>query len=155
MIGPEALALTQAQVVMRSWDRPGTGDWANVLATFPFFSGVGKRRLRKLLRRATFAEFAAGETIPARGGSTDSLYVILGGAAKTLHPGGRALGIGDYFGGPGPVEGTPPPTTVVATQELHLMRVPLQSFPDLRLAHSADQDSRSYGSERDLAWSSE
>jgi signal-transduction protein with cAMP-binding, CBS, and nucleotidyltransferase domain len=60
------------------------GARAEVLATFPLFAGVSKRSPRKLVQKTTFAEFAAGETVLSRGRSTDSLYVILGGAAKTL-----------------------------------------------------------------------
>ena len=98
MIGLEAVALMQARLVMRSWDRPSTGDWPKVLATFPLFSSVGKRRLRKLVREATLAEFAAGDTINSRGRNSDSLYLILGGAAAARDPGARVLSVGDYFG---------------------------------------------------------
>src|SRR5262249_9357311 len=122
MNAPEAVALLQPQTLTSSWNRPSAREWARVLAAFPLFSGVSKRRLRKLVRNATFAELAAGDTIRSNGEGADSLYVILGGAAKAVQPSGaRALGIGDYFGEPA-VEGRPSPaTTVVATQELHVV----------------------------------
>ena len=134
MTGLEALALTQPRGLMRSWDRPSTADWARVLETFPLFSGISKRRLRKLVRKATFAEFAAGETINAGGSDSDSLYLILGGAATARDPGARALSVGDYFGEAALNEGTPRSTTVVATQELYVMRLQRQSVLGLGLA---------------------
>jgi CRP-like cAMP-binding protein len=155
MIGLEALALMQARDAMRSWERPSAADWAKVLATFPLFARVSKRRLRKLAEKARFEEFAAGETIASRAGSADALYVILGGAATTLEPGARALGIGDCFGELALIGGTSHSTTVVATQELHVMRVPRQSVVRLGLAQLGEQDRRIYSSERDLVWDSE
>ena len=134
MTGLEALALTQPRGLMRSWDRPSTADWARVLETFPLFSGISKRRLRKVVRKATFAEFAAGETINAGGSDSDSLYLILGGAATARDPGARALSVGDYFGEAALNEGTSLSTTVVATQELHVMRLQRQSVLGLGLA---------------------
>lgn len=139
MTGLEAVALMQPRGLMLSWNRPSTGDWAKVLASFPLFSGVSKRRLRKLVRKATFAEFAAGDTVNARGGSSDSLYVILGGAATARDPGARALGVGDHFGEPRVNEATSRSTTVVATRELHVMRLQRQSALRLGFAHLAPQ----------------
>jgi len=134
MTGLEALALTQPRGLMRSWNRPSTADWAKVLETFPLFSGISKRRLRKLVRKATFAEFAAGDTINAGENDSDSLYLILGGAATARDPAARALSVGDHFGEPALSEGTSRSTTVVATQELHVMRLQRQSVLGLGLA---------------------
>jgi signal-transduction protein with cAMP-binding, CBS, and nucleotidyltransferase domain len=119
---------------MRSWDRPSTADWARVLETFPLFSGISKRRLRKLVRKATFAEFAAGDTINAGESDSDSLYLILGGAATARDPAARALSVGDYFGEAALSERTSRSTRVVATQELHVMRLQRQSVLELGLA---------------------
>ena len=134
MTGLEAVALMQPRGLMLSWDRPSAGDWAKVLKTFPFFSGISKRRLRKLVRKATFVEFAAGDAINAGGRDSDSLYLILGGAATARDPGARALSVGDYFGEAALNEGTSLSTTVVATQELHVMRLQRQSVLGLGLA---------------------
>src|SRR5204863_2713718 len=80
-------------------DRAGADDWAQVLAEFPLFSGISSRRLRKLAREGTVLEFAPGDEVVVRGGPGDSLYIILGGAAKASgKPGARTLGTGDYFG---------------------------------------------------------
>src|SRR5262249_37508379 len=67
-----------------SWDHVSPVDWANVLATFPLFSGVGKRQLRRVVRRATFAEYGRGDIVIQKGEPGDRLYVILGGSAKAL-----------------------------------------------------------------------
>ena len=127
MTGLEAVALMQSRGLMLSWERPSTGDWAKVLESFPLFSGVSKRRLRKLVRKATFAEFAAGDTVNSPGRNGDSLYVILGGAATARGRGARALGVGDYFDEAALHEGTSHSTRVVATQELQVMRLQRQS----------------------------
>lgn len=134
MTGLEALALTQPRGLMRSWDRPSTADWAKVLETFPLFSGISKRRLRKLVRKATFAEFAAGDAINVDESDSDSLYLILGGAATARDAGARALTVGDYFGEAALNGRTSRSTTVVATKELHVMRLQRQSVLGLGLA---------------------
>ena len=116
-----------------SWDQAGAADWTDVVATFPLFSGIPKRRLRKLVKQATFAEYGRGDSVIMKGGRADSLYVILGGSAKARgKQASRALGIGDYFGELGILDDAPRSATVVATEELHVMRLPRESF--LRLA---------------------
>src|SRR5262245_27489216 len=90
------------------WDHAGRSDWAEVLATFPIFTAIDKRRLRKLVRRATFAEYRAGDIVILKGDSGDSLHVILAGSAKALgRPASRSLRIGDYFGELSLLDGTP------------------------------------------------
>jgi CRP/FNR family transcriptional regulator, cyclic AMP receptor protein len=133
MNGLEALAWMPSQPLLRYWDHASTSDWAEVLAPFSLFSGMSRRRVRKLVRHATFSEFAPGETVIASDGPANSLYVILGGTAKTrARPEARMLRIGDYFGEVGLIGGSPRSGTVVATEELHVMRLPGDVF--LRLA---------------------
>jgi CRP-like cAMP-binding protein len=127
MTGLEAVALTHSRGLMLSWDRPSTRDWAKVLETFPLFSGMSKRRLRKLVRKAT------------RGRNSDSLYLILGGAATARDPGAQVLSVGDYFGDAALNGRTPRSTTVVARQELHVMRLQRQSLLRLGFARLAPQ----------------
>jgi CRP/FNR family transcriptional regulator, cyclic AMP receptor protein len=123
----------EAQALMRHWDKPRAGDWADVLATFSLFSGVSKRRLRKLARHARFAEFARGDIVIVGGEAADSLYVILGGTAEARgKPAPRTLRTGDHFGELALLDGTRRSATVVATRELHVMRLSRGSF--LRLA---------------------
>lgn len=135
MYGLNAYGLN-AQSLMRYWDQPSAGDWARVLATFTLFSGISKRRLRKLVRHAKVAEFAPGDTVVETDAPGDSLYLILSGTAKARgKPAARTLRTGDYFGELGLFDGVPRSATVVATRELHLMKLPRQSF--LRLAQQA------------------
>jgi len=111
------------------WGRASSSDWAEVLATFPLFSGIGKRRLRKLVRNATVAEHGPGDMIIQKGTSADSLYLILSGSAKALgKPASRSLRIGDYFGELSLLDGTPRSATIIATSELHLIKLPHQTF---------------------------
>jgi CRP/FNR family transcriptional regulator, cyclic AMP receptor protein len=140
MNGLEVLALMRIHAV--DHDRGSVTDWADVLATFPLFSGLSRRRLRKLVRGASFAEFAAGETVLLKGDSSDSLYVILGGGAKAVRRHQtRELAMGDYFGEFALISGAPRSATVVATEELFVMRLPARSVlqlaqkdPDITLA---------------------
>jgi len=123
-LGP--LRLTHTRSVTPSWDRATASDWADVLATFPLFAGISKRRLRELARSATFAESAAGETIAFAGDRNDGLDVILGGRARTLANGGspsRALGTGDSFS-----SGS---ATIVATSDVHVMKLPARDVEQL------------------------
>jgi len=129
----ELLALMHLRVLPRRWDQATSGDWADVIATFPLFTGVSKRRLRKLTRSATLAEFAPGETIISAGGRDDVLYVILSGHVKTTSTGdGRMLRVGEYFGDVALIDDRPRSATVVATTGVHVMRLP--SRPVLKLA---------------------
>jgi CRP-like cAMP-binding protein len=116
------------------WDRPTASDWADILASFPIFEGVANRRLRKLARKASTAEFAPGESIIYAGEHGDALYVILGGHATAISKRtARALRTGDYFGELAVIDGRPRSATVVATSELHVMKLPSRSL--LNLAH--------------------
>jgi CRP-like cAMP-binding protein len=129
----QAMTLMRRGWLMRYWDHASPDDWAEVLATFSLFAGVSKRRLRKLAWHATLAEFAPGDDVVVRDAPDDALYLILGGAAMARgKPAARALRTGDYFGELALLSGAPRSATVVATQELHVMRLPRKSF--LRLA---------------------
>jgi len=115
--------------LMGYWDHAAPADWAEVLATFPLFSGLDKRRLRKLARQATFAEYSRGDIVIAKGDPGDALYVILSGSAMAQgKPAARMLRTGDYFGELGLLDGVARSATVVATDELHVMRLTRRSF---------------------------
>ena len=120
--------------LLRYEERASDGGWADVLATFPLFAGVRKRHLRKLVRNATFAELARGERLWIEA-ATDSLYLILGGQAKMLRPIPRLMQTGDYFGELGVLGGKPRTLDVVATQELHVMKLPRQPVLELARRH--------------------
>jgi CRP/FNR family transcriptional regulator, cyclic AMP receptor protein len=134
----ELLALMHAHDLPRRWGQATPGDWANVLATFPLFTGVSKRRLRKLARNATLAEFAPGETIIFAGDADDLLYIILSGHAKTRSRGdGRVLRAGDYFGEVALIDGRLRSATVVAMSHSHVMKLPSRSVLKLARQHPA------------------
>jgi CRP-like cAMP-binding protein len=119
-------------VVRQDWNRATNRDWADVLAKLPLFSGVGKRRLRQIAEAAEFAEFAPGDTVVSTGAPANSFYVILSGEAKAVRkPAARTLGAGDYFGELGLLGGDTRSATVVATAELHVMRLPRRTFLEL------------------------
>jgi CRP/FNR family transcriptional regulator, cyclic AMP receptor protein len=121
------------QTLIRYREEATARDWANVLATFPLFASISKRRLRKLVEHATITEFAPGETVVAAGASANSFYIILGGSAAAQgKPAARPLRTGDYFGELALVDGLPRSASVVATSELHVLSLSQKSF--LRLA---------------------
>jgi CRP/FNR family transcriptional regulator, cyclic AMP receptor protein len=129
----EAMTLSQQRWLMQYWDHASPDDWASVLETFSLFSGISRRRLRRLVRHATLAEFVRGDTIVSRNAPADFLYVILSGAAQSREKSvARTLRTGDYFGEVGVLDGGPGSATVVATEELHVIRLPRRAF--LRLA---------------------
>jgi CRP/FNR family transcriptional regulator, cyclic AMP receptor protein len=114
------------------WDHASPSDWADVLAGFPLFAGIPKRRLRKLVRQAAFAEYGPGDMVIQKGSSGSSLHVVLGGSAKVLgKPASRTLRSGDYFGELSLLDGAPRSATVVATSELHVMKLPRKAFVGL------------------------
>jgi CRP/FNR family cyclic AMP-dependent transcriptional regulator len=111
------------------WDHASDRDWADVLATLPLFEGVGKRDLRKIASDAEFAEFAPGDTVVATGAPPDFFYVILSGeATATARPASRTLMLGDHFGEMGLLDGNPRSASIVATSELHVMRLTRSAF---------------------------
>jgi CRP-like cAMP-binding protein len=122
----------EPQSVRRDWNRATERDWAEVLAQLPLFSGIGKRRLRKVVQEAQFAEYSPGESVVLTGAPPDWFYVILGGTAQVVgKPGARELSTGDYFGEMALLDQGPRSATVVATTELHVMRVPPRAFDRL------------------------
>ena len=119
-------------LVEQDWNRASERDWADVLGELPLFAQLPKRRLRKIARHAQFKEFAPGDTIVVAGARGDSFYVILSGEAMALRkPAAHTLGAGDYFGEIALLDGEPRSATVVATAELHVMRLPRRTFLEL------------------------
>jgi CRP/FNR family transcriptional regulator, cyclic AMP receptor protein len=134
----ELLAMMHLRALPQRWDQPTAGDWANMLAGFPLFTGVSKRRLRSLSRNATLAEFAPGETIIFAGDPDDVLYIILAGHAKTMSKGERrVLRVGEYFGEVALIDGLPRSATVVAMSHVQVMKLPSRSVLKLARRHPA------------------
>jgi CRP/FNR family transcriptional regulator, cyclic AMP receptor protein len=137
MESTQALALLHAHELVAERNA-NARDWAALLAGFPLFADVRGRRLRKLARSATFAEFASGEIVVGRDDADDSLYIVLEGRAKEI--GGsapRRVSIGDYFGELRLIGERSPYAMVVATQPLYVMRLPRRSVVRLARRHPA------------------
>ena len=133
----EVLGLMHVRALSHHWDRPTTGDWADVIADFSLFRGVSKRRLRKLVREATFAELARGDTIIASVDYGNFLYVILSGTVEAIsQPAARTLHTGGYFGELAVIDGSPRSATVIARSDVHLMKLPSGSVRKLAREHS-------------------
>jgi len=134
----ELKAWTRVRVPKPRSGRPIPADWVAVLSTFPLFTGVTKRRLRKLVRRATHRVFAAGDTIISGVEYGSHLYVILDGSveASSRHA-ARRLRAGDYFGELSWIDGRPRLTTVVALTDVELVELPSRSVLKLARDHPA------------------
>jgi CRP/FNR family transcriptional regulator, cyclic AMP receptor protein len=115
----------------RDWNDVTEDDWAKVLSEMSLFSEVSRRQLRKLAKQAQFAELARGETVMVKGDEADSFYVILSGTAEVRSPTARLLTTGDYFGELALLDDRPRSATVVATDDLHIMRLPRKAFMEL------------------------
>jgi CRP/FNR family transcriptional regulator, cyclic AMP receptor protein len=117
--------------VKSDWNRATDREWADALAELPLFESVAKRELRRIARAAEFAEFAKGETVVLTSSRPDFFYVILGGTARVpARPVARVLSVGDHFGEIGLVDGGSRSASVVATSDLHVMRLPQHAFED-------------------------
>jgi CRP/FNR family transcriptional regulator, cyclic AMP receptor protein len=114
----------------RPWDRASAAkDWARVLAALPLFSKCSKRQLRAVARLARFEESPPGQVVIQAGDAPDAFHFILGGQARVLgKPRARVLGVGDYFGEMGLIDGEPRSATVVAVGELQTMKLPRRPF---------------------------
>jgi CRP-like cAMP-binding protein len=119
----------ELHAVQQDWNRATDRDWAQVLAGIPLFSGIAKRKLRKIAQEAQFAEYAPGDSVILTGAPADSFYVILGGKANVVgKPAARPLSTGDYFGEMALLDGEPRSATIMATDILHVMRLPRETF---------------------------
>jgi CRP/FNR family cyclic AMP-dependent transcriptional regulator len=134
----ELIAPTRVRVPKRRSSQPMPGDWVAALSTFRLFTGVSRRRLRKLVRRATRTVFAPGETIISAVEYGNRLYVILSGTVEvSSRPAARTLRAGDYFGELSLIDGRPRLTTVVALTDVELIELPSRSVLKLARTHSA------------------
>jgi CRP/FNR family cyclic AMP-dependent transcriptional regulator len=103
------------------------------------FSGIAKRRLRKLVRHATFGGYGPGDIVIQKGTPGTALHIILAGSAKALgKPASRSLRTGDYFGELSVLEGTTTSSTVIVTSELHVMKLLGQAFLSRAKAQPGD-----------------
>ena len=108
--------------------RPTASDWAEVLAGLPLFARVSKRRLRKIASLAQIQRFSPGDIVVQFGEPADAFYLILAGRAKVVGKSRRTLGIGDYFGEMGLIDGEPRSATIAAGAELETMKLARRPF---------------------------
>ena len=108
--------------------RATAGDWAGVLAGLPLFARISKRRLRKIASLAQVQEFSPGAIVVEVGQPSNAFYLVLGGRAKVIGKSRRTLGIGDYFGEMGLIDGEPRSATIAAEGELQVMKLPRRPF---------------------------
>jgi CRP/FNR family cyclic AMP-dependent transcriptional regulator len=123
--------------MLGSVTRPTAGDWAGVLAGLPLFARVGKRRLRKIASLAQVQDFSPGAVVVEAGQPSNAFYLVLGGRARVVGKSRRKLGMGDYFGEMGLIDGEPRSATIVAEDELQVMSLPRRPF--LRLLNQEPQ----------------
>ena len=108
--------------------RATASDWAGVLAGLPLFARISKRRLRKIASLAQVQEFSPGAIVVETGQPSNAFFLILGGRAKVIGKSRRTLGIGDYFGEMGLIDGEPRSATIAAEGELQVMKLPRRPF---------------------------
>lgn len=113
----------------RDWAQTTDADWAAVVDRMPLFAQLGKRHLRKVTRNAEFAAFVPGDIVLLENAPGDFFYVVLSGEAEvrdSAHV--RRVGPGEYFGETALLNGTGASASVVATDELEVMRLPGREF---------------------------
>jgi CRP/FNR family transcriptional regulator, cyclic AMP receptor protein len=123
-------------LVKHDWNKASDREWADVLAGLPLFAGIAKRDLRRIVREAEFAEFAPGDLVVSTAAPADHFYVVLSGVARPSGPReAPALRAGDYFGEMGVLDREPRSVSIVATSDLHVMRLPRHAFDDALERH--------------------
>jgi CRP-like cAMP-binding protein len=70
------------------------------LSNVPLFVNLSARQQRRVARNTTESGYEAGDVIVREGGHTETLFVILEGAAKVIRKGRTIarLGPGEFFG---------------------------------------------------------
>ena len=123
-------------ITRHDWERTAGFDFAAAVAQASLFRNLGRRDVRRISKNAEIACFVPGDVVVRRGASADFFYIVLRGQAELREEGrSRRLRHGDYFGETALLDGTTGSAAVVATDELHVMRVPGWVF--LRLAEQS------------------
>jgi CRP-like cAMP-binding protein len=129
---PDPGAFLLQDFLQRSWERPTTRDWMDVLRALPLFSNLSTRHLRQVAKLAEFVEFARGDFVVHVGEPSDAFYLIISGKAKVVgKPRARGLGPGAFFGEMGLIDGEARSATIVAATELHAMKLARRPFMKL------------------------
>ena len=118
------------------WHGSSDTDLAATLASVPLFAKLGRRRVRKTARNGELASFVPGDVVVRGDEPADFFYVVLRGEAELRDDGKtRRLRPGDYFGEASLLRASNRSLTVVATDDLHVLRLPGPVF--LRLAQQS------------------
>jgi CRP/FNR family cyclic AMP-dependent transcriptional regulator len=113
---------------------------AITLKKIPLFADVPEDTLAKIAPWATTEEWPEGKEIVKEGGFSNHFYAIIDGKAKVERDGEHLadLGPGDVFGEQGLLEKQERSATVIATSEIHLIKIEhwelsrmRQSMPDV------------------------
>jgi CRP-like cAMP-binding protein len=111
------------------WRRAADPDPTAAVAQVPLFAKLGRRQARELARGAELAAFVPGDVVLSEGAPADFFYVVLRGEADLREARGtRRLRPGDYFGETRLLDETSRSVTVVATDELRVLRLPGSLF---------------------------
>jgi signal transduction histidine kinase len=119
-------------------------DRARLLATVPFFAGLGPADLALIAAAAREESFSPGATIFREGSPADRLFIILEGTVEVWKEYGEeqrdliaAHGIGHLFGEMAVVDDLPRSATVVARDEVRLLSVGRDDFRSIVAANGA------------------
>jgi CRP-like cAMP-binding protein len=98
---------------------------ASTLKKIPLFAEVPDDTLGKIAPWATSEEWPEGKEIVKEGGFSNHFYAIIDGTAKVERDGKELakLGPGDVFGEQGLLEKSERSATVIATSEIHLIKI--------------------------------
>jgi CRP/FNR family transcriptional regulator, cyclic AMP receptor protein len=117
-------------ILMRHhWERPADADLVGTVAQVPLFAKLGRRQVRKLARDVELAGFVPGDVVLPDSAAVDFFYVVLRGEAELRQDErARRLRPGEYFGETALLDGRNRSVTVVATDELQVLRLPGSVF---------------------------
>ncbi|HET8568452.1 MAG TPA: cyclic nucleotide-binding domain-containing protein [Candidatus Limnocylindria bacterium] len=104
------------------------------LVRLPFFSGLSRQQLERILPRMRTVRASAGEEVVRAGEPGDRYFVIHTGTARVTLPDGthvRDLGPGDGFGELALLFGGPRTATVTATSDMTLGALGRRDFAEL------------------------
>jgi CRP-like cAMP-binding protein len=116
---------TIGAISRHDWGRTEGYDFAAAVARVSLFRKLGRRQARTVAQNAEVAGFVPGDIVLHGGARAAFFYVVLRGDAELREKGTiRRLRHGDYFGETALLDGTNESATVVATDELQVLRVP-------------------------------